>query len=107
MTQDSTFKIGKYSFQTYYAGQGHAPDNIVIWFENEKILYGGCLVKSTEATDLGNIAEANLKKWVSAIKKLQNKFKDPMFIIPGHNDWTSRDALIHTLRLIRQYKNKK
>lgn len=107
MAEDSTFNIGKYSFQTYYAGQGHAPDNIVIWFENEKILYGGCLIKSTEARDLGNIADANLKKWAAAIKKLQNKFKDPKFIIPGHNDWISRDALIHTLRLIRQHKEGK
>ena len=38
--------MGQHAFQTYYGGQGHTPDNIVIWFDKEKILYGGCLVKS-------------------------------------------------------------
>lgn len=38
---DTIFNIGQYSFQTYYGGEGHTKDNIVIWFENERILYGG------------------------------------------------------------------
>ena len=47
MYKDSIFAVGQYKFQTYYGGQGHSPDNIVIWFDKkEKILYGGCLVKS-------------------------------------------------------------
>lgn len=45
---DTTFSIGNYKFETYYPGEGHTKDNIVIWFDKYKILYGGCLVKSTE-----------------------------------------------------------
>ena len=56
--KDTTFRIGQYSFQTYYPGHGHAPDNIVIWFEKEKVLYGGCLIKSAADTDLGNLGDA-------------------------------------------------
>ena len=33
---------------TTFAGPGHAPDSIVVWFEKEKVLYGGCLIKSAE-----------------------------------------------------------
>ncbi len=47
-----------------------------------------------------------LNEWTSTIKKLQNKFKKPRFIIPGHNDWTSKKALSHTLKLIKQHKKK-
>jgi metallo-beta-lactamase class B len=43
ISKDITFTIGQYAFQTYYGGGGHAPDNIVVWFEKDKILYGECL----------------------------------------------------------------
>ena len=73
--KDTIFSIGEYTFQTYYGGQGHTKDNIVIWFEKEKILYGGCLVKSIEAPDLGYIKEANIEEWPKTIKKIKAKFK--------------------------------
>ncbi len=102
--KDTTFLVGKSSFQTYYAGQGHTSDNIVIWIEKEKILYGGCLIKSVEAQDLGNMADANVKAWGTTIKKLQQTFKRPNYIITGHQDWKNKKSLEHTLKLIKQYK---
>jgi len=106
MYRDTSFNIGQRSFQTYFGGEGHSPDNIVVWFEHEKILYGGCLVKSTEADDLGNLSDANVKAWTITIKNIQNKFGSPDFIIPGHLDWHSKKSLTHTLDLIRQYEAK-
>jgi metallo-beta-lactamase class B len=32
LDKDTVFTIGQYSFQTYFPGEGHAPDNIVIWW---------------------------------------------------------------------------
>ncbi len=98
--KDTSFKIGQYAFQTYYAGPGHTSDNIVIWFQKEKILYGGCLIKSTEATDLGNMADANLPEWPKSLKKIQDKFGWSAYIIPGHQDWRSNKSLEHTLELL-------
>ena len=103
---DTIFKVGQYAFQTYFGGQGHSTDNIVIWFEKEKILYGGCLIKSTAATDLGNLSDANVKEWQHTIENIQQKFGRPDYVIPGHDDWHSTAALTHTLDLIRQ-KNRK
>lgn len=104
MEKDTVFSVGQYKFETYFAGQGHTADNIVVWFDKEKVLYGGCLVKSVEATDLGNVEEANVKAWPATIKNIQAKFKNPKFIIPGHQSWTSRKSLDHTLELIKAYK---
>lgn len=104
MGSDTVFSVGQYKFQTYYPGQGHTADNIVIWFDREKILYGGCLVKSVDAKDLGNLEEANVREWPPTIKKIQAKFKNPKFIIPGHQSWTSKESLNHTLKLIKEYK---
>lgn len=98
---DTTFNVGGKAFSTYYAGAGHAPDNIVIWCEDEKILYGGCLVKSTETSSLGNLSDANLSEWKKSIKKIIRKYPRPNFVIPGHFSWTDSTALQHTLNLLR------
>ena len=104
--KDTVFTMGQHVFRTYYGGPGHSPDNIVIWFDKEKILYGGCLVKSTEAEDLGNLSDANPKAWAATIKNIQHKFGSPNYIIPGHLDWHSKESLTHTLDLIQQYEEK-
>jgi len=104
LSPDATITMGQYSFQTYYAGPGHTPDNIVIWFDKDKILYGGCLVKSAEATDLGNLHDAVVSEWANTIKNIQTKFPHQKFIIPGHNDWKNKQSLVHTLKLIKRYK---
>ena len=97
--KDTVFKIGQYSFQIYYPGEGHTPDNIVIWFEKEKILYGGCLVKSAGEKTLGNLADANQKVYAQTIKNVQAKCSNPKYIIPGHNNWKNKRSLQHTLEM--------
>jgi metallo-beta-lactamase class B len=104
---DTLFTVGQYSFNTYFPGQGHTPDNIVIWFEKEKILYGGCLLKSTDDHDLGNLADANVRDYAMTIKDLQKKCKNPAFVIPGHGDWNSTASLSHTLKMAEQFEKKK
>jgi metallo-beta-lactamase class B len=104
--KDTLFNVGQYSFQTYYPGPGHAPDNIVIWFEKEKILYGGCLIKSVEYRDLGNLADANVKEYATTIENVKAKCKKPQYVIPGHGDWTDISSLDHTLQMARQIKEK-
>jgi glyoxylase-like metal-dependent hydrolase (beta-lactamase superfamily II) len=99
MENDTTFTVGQFTFQVFYPGPGHAPDNIVIWFKNEKILYGGCLIKSTADRTLGNLGDANIKEYANTLKNVQRNCKNPEYIIPGHNDWTNNESLAHTLRM--------
>jgi len=99
-SKDTIFTFGNHSFQTYYAGEGHTKDNIVIWCSDAKILYGGCLVKSTDNSGLGNIADANLSEWSSTIKKVMKKYPKPTYVIPGHFGWTNNKGLQHTLKLL-------
>lgn len=103
---DTTFNVGGYLFQTFYPGEGHSKDNIVVWFEKDKILYGGCLVKSIENVGLGNLADANLEGWAPSVKKLIKKYPHPAFVIPGHFNWSAgNSALKHTLKLLKQHRN--
>jgi metallo-beta-lactamase class B len=107
INSDTIFSVAQYHFQTYYPGHGHAPDNIVIWFEKEKILYGGCLIKSVEDNTLGNLSDANVKQYATTIKNVIQKCKKPSYIITGHSDWTNTKSLKHTLHMAKKIKNEK
>lgn len=102
--EDTTFTVGQYSFKTFYPGKGHSPDNIVIWFGKEKILYGGCFIKSTETNSPGNLSDANIEEWMKSIKKVQARFTNPVYVIPGHQGWTSRKSLEHTLNILEKFE---
>lgn len=106
INRDTTFTVGQYSFQTYYPGGGHTQDNIIIWFSKEKILYGGCLIKSVEDNNLGNLSDANVNAYATTIKNVQKKCKDPKYIIPGHDDWRDTNSLLHTLEMAQQLEKK-
>ena len=71
--KDTTFNVGQYSIETYYPGQGHTEDNIVLWFNKEKILYGGCLIKGAEAKNLGYLGDGNIKEYETTLKNVYKK----------------------------------
>jgi metallo-beta-lactamase class B len=102
--KDTVIHVGQYSFQTFYPGKGHAPDNIVIWFEKEKVLYGGCLIKSVEDDTLGNLSDASINDYAATIRNVQRKCRRPKYVIPGHSDWTNTRSLQHTLEMARKLR---
>ncbi len=102
--KDTIFNVEQYSFETYYPEEGHTADNIVIWFNKEKILYGGCLIKRVDAKNLGYLGDANIKAYYSTLKKVQVKFSKPKFIILSHSDWNNLKSLKHSIRLAKKLK---
>jgi metallo-beta-lactamase class B len=101
--KDTTFLVGGDKIETFYPGEGHSPDNIVIWLSKEKVLYGGCLIKSTESDGLGNLSDANVKGWTPTMERLVKKYPSPAFIIPGHFGWNG-NGVKHTLKLLSDDK---
>lgn len=102
--KDTIFNVGHYSFETYYPGQGHTADNIVIWFNKERILYGGCLIKGADAENLGYLGDANVKEYESTLKKVQTKCPSPKFIIISHSDWNNIKSLKHSIQLAKKLR---
>ncbi len=106
LTTDTVFTAGDYSFETYYPGEGHTADNIIIWFSKERILYGGCLIKGADAENLGFLGDANVNAYESTLKNVQQKCPDPLFIIVSHSDWNNNNSLQHSLKLAKKLKRK-
>lgn len=106
MTKDTVFNIGQYSFETYYPGEGHTADNIIVWFNKEKILYGGCLIKGGDAENLGYLGDGNVIEYETTLKNVQKKYPDPNFIIVSHHDWNNINSLKHSIKLAKKLKKK-
>lgn len=100
--QDTVFRFGKYRAEVIYPGAGHTEDNLVVWFPDVEILYGGCLVKSTEATDLGNVADAHVLAWPITLQRLMTRIPQPVLVVPGHGSWERPGAISHTLDLLKR-----
>ena len=106
MANDTAFNVGQYTFETYYPGEGHTTDNIVIWFKKEKILYGGCLIKGADDKNLGYLGDANVTAYASTLKNVQKRCPKPKFIIIAHSNWKNINSLNHSLMMAKELKKK-
>ncbi|MCI0515189.1 subclass B1 metallo-beta-lactamase [candidate division KSB1 bacterium] len=91
--------FGAATLEIFYPGPGHTPDNVVVYFPKQKILFGGCFIRSMDSQNLGNTQEADLKAWPESIKKLLEKYPDCRIVVPGHGQWGDRRLIGHTLEL--------
>lgn len=83
----------------FYPGAGHTEDNIVVWLPKEKILFGGCFVKSLRNKHLGYIGDAVISEWSSSIQKVINRYPDIKLVVPGHGNVGDVSLLTHTQKL--------
>jgi metallo-beta-lactamase class B len=81
-----------------YFGEGHTRDNVIAWFRDDKIIFGGCLIKEQGATK-GNLADANTTAWPETVKKIKLKYPDVRIIIPGHGETGGINLLDYTIGL--------
>lgn len=89
-------------FDLLYPGAGHTPDNIVVYFPGQRVLLGGCLIKSDTATAVGNVADADVDHWPRAVARVRAEFPALRTVVPGHGAVSGPAALPWTERLIRE-----
>jgi metallo-beta-lactamase class B len=91
-------------FEAFYPGPGHASDNVVLSFPT--VLFGGCLIKSLEAKDLGFTGDADLASWPESVRRVSQRYPQKI-VVPGHGpvDPTS-GAYQHTLDLLATARKK-
>jgi len=94
-----TISLQTISLRLFYFGAGHSVDNIVTWMPNEKILFGGCLIRSLVTNDKGNIKDADLQAWPITVQKVKERFNDVRIVIPGHFAIGDSALLDHTVKI--------
>ncbi|MCB0663905.1 MAG: subclass B1 metallo-beta-lactamase, partial [Saprospiraceae bacterium] len=100
-------KAGTIKVQNFYAGPAHTRDNIYSYVPAEKVLFGGCSVKSMNAGK-GNLADADINSWPSTMQIILDRHKDGLdIVIPGHGKTGGPELLNYTAKMFGNKKKKK
>ncbi len=83
-----------------FFGRGHTYDNIVSYIPDEKVLFGGCLVKGIGAKK-GNLADADTLSWSSTVEKIRMTYPEVKFVVPGHGNTGNAELLDYTIDLFK------
>lgn len=86
----------------YYPGGAHSDDNIVVWLPEEKILFGGCMIKDAATNSIGNTSDAVPDQWPATLDRILARFPDARIIVPGHGTPGGREIILHTKALVGQ-----
>jgi len=89
-----------------FLGGGHTFDNITVWIPEKQLLFGGCLIKSSDSENLGYIGEAVIDDWDSTVKKVMEKYGNIEVVVPGHGNYGGIDLLTHTIELVEKQRLK-
>ncbi len=84
ITSDTVLSVAPFRVKIFYPGKGHSSDNIVVWLPERKLLFVSCFLKSAEATNLGNLADADVAAWQESLRKVMQKYPEALTIVPGH-----------------------
>jgi glyoxylase-like metal-dependent hydrolase (beta-lactamase superfamily II) len=87
--------------QLFFPGAGHTPDNIVAWLPHQRVLFGGCLLKSVTSADLGNLADAVVPAWAGSVRRVHTRYPAARITVPGHGT-IEGDPSAQTLLLLAQ-----
>ncbi|WP_299440672.1 subclass B1 metallo-beta-lactamase [uncultured Aquimarina sp.] len=93
-------KLGEKTIINSFFGEAHSNDNITSYFPQDKILFGGCMIKSLNAKK-GNLADANISEWSNTVSKIKKAYSDVEIVIPGHGDLGDQNLLEYTINLFK------
>ena len=79
-------------------GAGHTRDNVVAWLPEEKVLFGGCLVKEIGAGK-GNLADADTLAWSGTVRRVIENYPDVRIVVPGHGEPGGEELLEYTVKM--------
>ena len=99
-TDSLDLQLGQAIVSARYFGEGHTTDNLIGYFADEEVIFGGCLIKETGAGK-GNLADANTKAWPETIQRIKKTYPSVKIIIPGHGKTGGPELLDYTIRLFQ------
>lgn len=105
-TDSLIFDFNGEKIECIYPGAGHSFDNIIVWIPGEKILFGGCLVKSLDSRGLGNLSDAVVADWDLTIERIIDNYPGIKTVIPGHGNSGGPELLSYTIELVKREKNR-
>lgn len=99
-THPGSYELQDGRIRALYLGPAHTPDGVFVYFPEERILFGNCILKSF----LGNLASADLAEYPRTLQKLKDLRLDIGTIIAGHGSPLHGPELIdEVLRMLEAH----
>lgn len=93
---DTSFRMGGLTFRVVYTGGAHAPEDVMLYVEQDRLLFAGDLIFAGRVPYVGNADSAG---WLQAMDKMIAL--SPAVVVPGHGP-ASKDVA-RDLVLTRDY----
>jgi len=93
-----TLELGGQEVVILDPGPAHSQDNVVVWFPDRRILFGGCMVKASDSP--GYLGDASLEHWPEALDRLRALV--PARVVPGHGHRFDPGVLELTEEVVRK-----
>ncbi len=90
--------IGNTSVHIIYYGAGHTPDNVIGYIPDDQVLFGGCLIKSMNASK-GYLGDAVVDEWSATVAKIKAAYPNVKSVVPGHGAVGGSELLDYTISL--------
>jgi metallo-beta-lactamase class B len=90
--------VGKEKVLAANFGEGHTVDNVIGYYPEEHVLFGGCLVKAVGAGK-GNLEDANTNDWSKTVQRVKTAYPENTIVIPGHGKPGGTELLDFTIQL--------
>lgn len=90
--------IGREHVYTKFFGEAHTIDNVVSYIPGDKVLFGGCMVKTVDA-GYGNLDDSNQNAWPKTIIAIKEAYPEIEIVIPGHGKPGGMELLDYTISL--------
>lgn len=95
-----SLKVGNEKVGIQFLGEGHTRDNVVGYFENDNIIFGGCLIKELGATK-GFLGDANVDDWSATVQLVKKTYPNVKIVVPGHGAYGDQQLLDYTINLFK------
>lgn len=93
-------EIGGEKISNTYFGEAHTQDNIISYIPSEELIFGGCMVKSLNASK-GNLEDANSNEWSKTIQNIKESYPNLKIVVPGHGKSGGPELLDYTIALFK------
>lgn len=93
---DTSFRMGGLTFRVVHAGAAHAPEDLMLYVEEDRLLFAGDLLFAGRVPFVGN---ADSRGWLAALDRMVALA--PAVVVPGHGPASTNVA--RDLALTRDY----
>lgn len=81
----------------HHPGPGHTRDNIVVYYEPAKTLFGGCFIRHAATKSIGNTEDADVSAWPQSARNVAEAFPEAEVVIPSHGPAAGIELIDHTI----------